>query len=206
MAMFDPYRDLRPTRQDLLGELRSALVATRAENEALRRELTLARRRPPAPAPAVRPVPAPAPEYPPAPAPPDPTAADDRVTRLTADLANVRRVRDEQIARARSEERAAGVLALASVRDDLERALDTNPDRGGPWDQGLRAILASLDAALRRAGASAVGEPGDPFDARIHEAVSTGPGPEGTLIAVHQRGYRLDDGTLVRPARVAVAG
>ena len=62
---------------------------------------------------------------------------------------------------------------------------------------------------LSRAGAEPIGRVGEHFDPARHEAVALRPGngkPDDTVLAVPQVGYRLDDGTLVRPARVVVAG
>lgn len=136
---------------------------------------------------------------------PTPTDAEARLTRLAADLANVRRVRDEQIERARLDERILGLLRLAEVHDDLVRALESNPDREGPWYQGHQAILANVRNAMRSAGAVEIGQPGERFDPNVHEAVGFGQGEPGTVTSVERSGWRLQEGPLVRPAQVRVA-
>ena len=141
-------------------------------------------------------------------APPRPmareTVEDDRLLRLAADLANVRRNRDDQIALARAEERVAGARRLAEVYDDLVRSLDNNPDRESPWYQGHVAILDKVRRMLDDAGATEVGVIDEPFDPEVHEAIGTAPGAEGNVVAVARPGFLLDDGTLVRPAQVLV--
>lgn len=136
----------------------------------------------------------------PAPAPPDP-----RIETLLADLANVRRQRDAEIERARAAERIDGVARLGEVLDDLARAVAAAPDRDSPWYQGHVAILGRTRSLLRQAGAREFGRSGEPFDPAVHEAVGTAPGVPGAVVSVARVGLRLDDGTLVRPARVIVA-
>lgn len=134
-----------------------------------------------------------------------PSEAELRAARLASDLANVRRNRDAEIARARAEERAAGLAALAAVQDDLQRSLDANPDRDSGWYVGHQAILARVRAAIRSAGGVELGAVGEAFDPTVHEAVGLGPGPSGTVVSVERPGLALDDGKLVRPAQVRVA-
>jgi molecular chaperone GrpE len=48
---------------------------------------------------------------------------------------------------------------------------------------------------------------GEVFDPNVHEAVQSLPSPahpEGTLVAVVERGYRMSD-AVIRPARVVVS-
>lgn len=135
----------------------------------------------------------------------DPAEGDARLTALIADIANVRRLRDELIARARAEERSNGARALASVYDDLSRSLSANPDRDSPWYQGHKAILAKLLRTLEGMGVTSVGAVGDRFDPALHEAIGTGEGEPGTIAEVILPGFVLDDGTLVRPAVVRIA-
>lgn len=135
---------------------------------------------------------------------PEPAPEDGRVARLAADLANVRRHRDEAIGAARRGEKVEGLRALAEVYDDLQRSLDANPDHQSPWYAGHASILGKVRALLRQGGATAIGAEGEPFDPRVHEAVGTVAGPADRVVRVDQPGFQLDDGTLVRPARVRV--
>ena len=100
------------------------------------------------------------------------------------------------------------VLALA---DDFDLAIDNRPAElaGSSWVEGVTAIDRKLRALLDSEGVKAVeAEPGRPFDPREHEAIVTVPGtgrPEGEIVEVVRRGYKLRDRVL-RPALVAVAG
>ena len=100
------------------------------------------------------------------------------------------------------------VLALA---DDFDLAIENRPPElaGHAWVEGVTAIDRKLRALLESEGVRPVeAEPGKPFDPREHEAIVTVPGtgrPEGEIVDVVRRGYKLRDRVL-RPALVAVAG
>jgi molecular chaperone GrpE len=99
------------------------------------------------------------------------------------------------------------VLALA---DDFDLAIERRPtdlaDDG--WVDGVTAIDRKLRALLESEGVQPIeAEAGRPFDPREHEAIVTVPGsgrPEGEIVDVLRRGYKLRDRVL-RPALVAVA-
>jgi molecular chaperone GrpE len=99
------------------------------------------------------------------------------------------------------------VLALA---DDLDLAIENRPPEleGHAWIEGVTAIDRKLRSLLESEGVRPVdAEPGNHFDPREHEAIVTVPGtgrPEGEIVDVVRRGYKLRDRVL-RPALVAVA-
>jgi molecular chaperone GrpE len=99
------------------------------------------------------------------------------------------------------------VLAIA---DDFDLAIDNRPAElaGDGWVEGVAAIDRKLRALLESEGVNPVeAEPGSAFDPRQHEAIVNVPGtgrPEGAIVDVIRRGYRLRDRVL-RPALVAVA-
>jgi molecular chaperone GrpE len=128
---------------------------------------------------------------------------DDRVARLSADLANVRRHRDEEIERARREGQAEGLVALADAADDLRRALEAAP-ADGPWFEGLSRLLERVRGRLAGAGAVEIGAVGEPFDPARHEAIGLGAGEPDTVVHVGRTGLVAPDGTLLRPASVVV--
>ena len=100
------------------------------------------------------------------------------------------------------------VLAIAA---DFDLAIENRPAElaGDAWVEGVTAIDRKLRALLESEGVRPVeAEPGKPFDPREHEAIVTVPGtgrPEGEIVEVVRRGYKLRDRVL-RPALVAVAG
>ena len=99
------------------------------------------------------------------------------------------------------------VLAIA---DDFDLAIDNRPAElaENSWVEGVAAIDRKLRALLESEGVNPVeAEPGTAFDPRQHEAIVNVPGtgrPEGAIVDVIRRGYRLRDRVL-RPALVAVA-
>jgi molecular chaperone GrpE len=148
------------------------------------------------------------------------------------DLAQLTRERDDyldQLQRARADfdnyrkrmERERPLLAEAGVRDlvsellpvldNLERALEALVAAG---DEGATCIVAGVDMVRQQLGGLLVGRgveeipaAGESFDPTIHEAVQGVPSPdhpEGTVIAVVERGYRMSD-AVIRPARVVVS-
>jgi molecular chaperone GrpE len=130
--------------------------------------------------------------------------------RLQAEYVNYRRrvERDRDVAR---DSAVAGVLeALLPVLDDVHLARQHGDLGSGPF----AAIADKLEAVLGRLGLSRFGEPGEPFDPLVHEALmhTEAELAEGTtdttVVQVLQPGYRQSTGSgdkVLRPARVAVA-
>jgi molecular chaperone GrpE len=74
--------------------------------------------------------------------------------------------------------------------------------------KGFALVRDEFFAALGKAGIQAFSPRGEPFDPTEHEAMAQQPAPEGTepgtVLEVHQQGYRIN-GAVLRPARVVVA-
>ncbi len=178
-------RQAQEARQEAERAQREAAEAHRMADR-LRAELAEAQQAPPEP-----------------PSAPEPAPDADRVLRLQADLANLRRHRDEAVARARQEGLGEGLAAVADSYAALQRALAPMP-ADEAMSTGLRGLLRQLGAAVERAGATLVGEPGEPFDPHRHEAVGTDPTAEAGVVAhVEQVGLQVGE-RLVRPARVVL--
>jgi molecular chaperone GrpE len=126
--------------------------------------------------------------------------------RTQADFENYRkRVAKESAAAA---ERGVAKLAkeLLPALDNLDRALEA-ADQEDPLLDGVRLVRAELSAALARVGVESFDPKGERFDPVHHEAMLSQPvegTAGGTVVEVYQPGYRLN-GTVIRPARVAVA-
>lgn len=129
--------------------------------------------------------------------------------RAVAEMENLRK----RMARDVDSARRSGIERLASeilpVADSLEMALESGANATvEALLDGKAATLRLLRAALERLGIEALDPLGEPFDPQLHEAMSMQPAPAaepGSVIAVLQKGYRLQD-RLLRPARVVVAG
>jgi molecular chaperone GrpE len=139
--------------------------------------------------------------------------ADERLAdlqRLQAEYVNYRRrvERDRDVAR---DSAVAGVLdALLPVLDDVHLARQHGDLESGPF----AAIADKLESVLARFGLSRFGEPGEPFDPTVHEALMHTEAElaegttETTVVQVLQPGYRQSTGSgekVLRAARVAVA-
>jgi len=122
--------------------------------------------------------------------------------RLQAEYVNYKRRVDRDRQTVRDNATVGVLMALLPVLDDIDRAREHGELAGG-----FKAVAESLGKIVTALGLESFGEPGEPFDPRIHEALSheysdTVEGP--TAAAVLQPGYRLGE-RVVRPARVAVA-
>lgn len=133
----------------------------------------------------------------------------DRHLRLAAEYDNYRK----RILRERDEVRARVQADLMRMMldaiDDLGRVTELDPAQAGAQDviAGVELVERKLMKQLEAAGLTRIGEVGDVFDPKEHEAVGTdaaaNAAQDGTVSMVMQPGYRL--GTLlVRPARVRV--
>jgi molecular chaperone GrpE len=131
---------------------------------------------------------------------------DDRYKRALADLDNYRKRAARDVERRVAEGREAMVRQWLDAVDSLERALQAAA-ADNPLAQGLRAVLAQMEAILERQGVTRMGSPGEPFDPERHEAVAvveSAEAPDQSIVEVMRSGYMLDDRVL-RPAQVVVA-
>ena len=155
-----------------------------------------------------------------------PTAGDDALTALQAELAeakqaalyaaaetqNVRRRLEKDAADARAYGATAFARDILSVADNLARALGAIPEeaRQGEAMQGLIAGLEAtqreFDVVMQRNGVTPIEAMGQTLDPNRHQAMIELPSdePPGTIIQELQRGYMIRD-RLLRPAMVAVA-
>jgi molecular chaperone GrpE len=122
--------------------------------------------------------------------------------RLQAEYANYRKrvERDRQAVR---EQALASVLSeLLPVLDDIGRAREH-----GELSGGFKSVADSLESIATKLGLTAYGEPGDPFDPTLHEALMheySADVEEPSCVRILQPGYKVGD-RIIRPARVAVA-
>jgi molecular chaperone GrpE len=132
-----------------------------------------------------------------------------RELRTAADFANYRRRAEEEKYAGQASATEALLRKVLGVADDLARALEHVPEeqQASPWVEGVEAIERKLVSALESEGVTAIVAVDQPFDPRLHEAVSMEPTDqvvEGTVTRELQKGYQLRDRVL-RPALVVVA-
>lgn len=129
--------------------------------------------------------------------------------RARAELANYKK----RVERERREayQRAAGDILTQhlDILDDLERALKDKPTEGeaASWAEGIELVYRKFKGLLDAYDVEPIEAAGQPFDPKVHEAISheeTDEAKAGYVIDVVKQGYRMGDRVL-RPALVRVA-
>ena len=143
----------------------------------------------------------------------EPAAPDYKadLQRLAADFSNYRKRNEAERLEFAKYAKADVITKLLDVLDGYDRALASMPDDvkgqpGNTWVEGLGLVERKLRSILEGEGLEAIDSMGTPFDPYLHEAVAhvESDRPEGTVIAEHQKAYRLND-KVIRPALVSVA-
>jgi molecular chaperone GrpE len=122
--------------------------------------------------------------------------------RLQAEYQNYRKRVDRDRVAVREQAVAGTLSGLLPVLDAINQAREH-----GELSGGFKSVADSLQSATSRLGLVTYGEKGDPFDPKIHEALTSSYSPdvaEDTCIEILQPGYKVGD-RILRPARVAVA-
>ncbi|MCU4750499.1 nucleotide exchange factor GrpE [Halobacteria archaeon AArc-curdl1] len=129
---------------------------------------------------------------------------------LESTRAEFRAYKDRVETRQKERDKQAAATLLerfAEVREDLERAVETDSDDETGVKEGVELTLRRFDRILEDEGVSRIDpEPGTPVDPHRHEVMHRveGDQPAGTVNSVYTRGYELDD-QVIRPARVSVS-
>lgn len=126
--------------------------------------------------------------------------------RVLADVENQRKrlARDAEQARRYATERL--ISDLLPVADALEAGLRAGGDDAARLREGIELTHRQFSRALETHGLLVIDPVGERFDPDLHQAMGVvdAPGKEpGTVLAVMQKGYRLNE-RLVRPALVQV--
>lgn len=130
----------------------------------------------------------------------------DRSMRTLADFDNYRKRVERERAELKRFALAEPLRGLLGVVDNLERALSS----GGSYEdlrQGVEMILQQVRELLRDHGVAKIPAAGEPFDPKVHDAVSKEVDAEietPTVVEELQPGYFLHE-RLLRPALVKVA-
>jgi molecular chaperone GrpE len=136
----------------------------------------------------------------------------DRLLRALADVENIRRRSERDVADARVYGITAFAKDMLSVADNLRRALETVPadavtDALRPLIDGLELTERDLLKNFERHGIRKVEPYGEKFDPNLHQAMFEAPNtelPNGHVMEVIQSGFALGD-RILRPALVGVA-
>jgi molecular chaperone GrpE len=131
----------------------------------------------------------------------------EALQRERADVMNVRRRHDEQVASLKSIVKASVVRDLLPVIDNLERALKHVPKdlEGNDYVKGIQGVVKKFEKTLADLGVERIKTVDEPFDPRYHEAVSMEDGEGDTEVVSEelQSGYKLGD-EVIRHAMVRV--
>lgn len=131
----------------------------------------------------------------------------DAYLRAKAEVENVRRRSDEEVAKARKYALESFAEHLLPVKDSLEAAIAIQAATPEQLLEGVHATLRQLASALERNKVIELNPAvGAKFDPHHHQAISMVPAQQepNTIVAVLQKGYLIADRVL-RPALVTVA-
>jgi len=134
----------------------------------------------------------------------------EQLLRVQAEMQNVRRRAERDVANAHKFALEKFVAELLPVVDNLERglaAVSADDDSVKAVREGLELTLKSFVDALAKFGVAAVNPVGEPFDPELSQAMAQVPNPDqepNTVMEVFQKGYTLS-GRLIRPAMVVVS-
>jgi molecular chaperone GrpE len=130
----------------------------------------------------------------------------DKMLRMHAEMENMRKRAQREVADAHKFGVERFASALLDVVDNLERALDVEEGNEAAVREGVQLTLNSWHDMMKNFEVERIDAVGDAFDPHLHEALTKMPSdePEGIVIAQHVAGYTLH-GRLIRPAKVIVS-
>ena len=139
----------------------------------------------------------------------------NKLLRTLAEMENLRRRTEREIADARQYAVANFARDMLTVSDNLRRAIDAVPkEQRGSGDAALDALIdgvevteRGLEQSLTKFGVRRIETRGQKFDPAVHQAMFEMESPDaqpGTVVEEIQAGYVIGDRTL-RPALVGIA-
>ena len=143
-----------------------------------------------------------------------PAEMKDQLLRALADVENMRRRSERDVAQANKFGHLAFARDLLSCFDNLSQAVALAPEDRSNFDENLKNILVGvemiskeIESILQRHHITKINPMGEKFDYNRHQAmfeVSNDDVEAGTVVQVAQPGYLLHD-RLIRPAMVGVS-
>ena len=135
----------------------------------------------------------------------------DRMLRIAADFENWKKRSRKEQTDGETRVREQVLKDMLEVVDNLERATSAYVENGSVDGasvlKGVNLVLRLFQTKLERYNVKPFEAKGQPFDPRVHEAISqvaTADVAPGTVANELQKGYRIGD-KLLRPAIVSVA-
>lgn len=139
----------------------------------------------------------------------------ERALRITADMENLRRRTQKDVADARAFSISAFAREMLAVSDNLQRALQAIPQEAREaGDEGFKALIEGVELtersmmqALEKNGVKRISPLNEKFDPNFHQAMFEIPNdtvPNNTVLQVVQDGFVIGERCL-RPAMVGVS-
>jgi molecular chaperone GrpE len=138
----------------------------------------------------------------------------DRVLRTLAEMENLRRRTEREVADARTYGATNLARDMIAFADNLRRALESVPAEARETDGPFKTLVEGIELTERdflsrlvRHGVKKLEPKGQKFDPNMHEALFEVPDPtvpNGTVAQVVEDGYSIGERCL-RPAKVGVA-
>lgn len=139
----------------------------------------------------------------------------DRAMRLAAEMENLRKRTQKDVADARAFSIAGFAREMLAVSDNLQRALQAVPQEARKaGDEGFKALIEGVELtersmmqALEKNGVKRISPLNERFDPNFHQAMFEIPddeAPNNTVLQVVQDGYVIGERCL-RPALVGVS-
>ena len=143
------------------------------------------------------------------------TEMKNRLLRALADMENLRKRTEREVADARQYGIANFARDILSVADNFRRALESiGPDLRAGADAAVTSLIEGVELterdllkALEKNGIRKIEPMGEKFDPNLHQAMYEVPDPSvpnGSVVQVIQPGYVIGE-RILRPAMVAVA-
>jgi molecular chaperone GrpE len=142
-------------------------------------------------------------------------ALKDKVLRTMAEMENLRRRTEREVADAKSYGVTSFARDMLTFGDNLRRAIESvSPEERDAASPALLSFVEGIElterdflSRLARHGVKKIDPQGQKFDPNMHEALFEVPDPSavaGTVLQVVESGYAIGDRCL-RPAKVGVA-
>jgi len=138
----------------------------------------------------------------------------DRALRTLAEMENLRKRTEREVADARTYGVTSFARDMLSVADNMRRAFDSLPAEAKPADGPLKAFFEGIDLTerellktLEKHGVKKIEPDGQKFDPNLHQAMFEVPNPDvpnGTVVQTVQAGFVIGERVL-RPALVGVS-
>jgi molecular chaperone GrpE len=143
------------------------------------------------------------------------TETKDRLLRALAEMENLRKRTEREVADSRLYSVTSFARDLLVVADNMRRALDTvTPELRESAESSVKSLIEGVELterellkALEKNGVRQFTPQGEKFDPNVHQAMFEIPDatvPAGSVVQVVQPGYMLGDRVL-RPALVGVS-